>query len=200
LTDVNLSALDLTVFGGPTRVDVDVDFGPPGQRGSRIDAVIGDPRLSNVNKPADSAIGDLVLNIKSGGSDYLMIFQKIGAGPEEWQEVVPLFPNIYTSKINLTFASGQASTEIILNEVFTIKDQNYNESRFTIQHNIENNEEGQGLLPVSSSVNISVAPSGANQVLTVTLNAIEYNATLLPNNPWQSVNGPRAVHLIVTAL
>lgn len=200
MTDVNLSALDLTVFGGPTRVDVDVDFGPQGQRGSRITAIIDDPRLTTTVKPADAIIGDLVLNVTPTKPDYLMLYQKNGVGSEEWQEIVELFPNIYSARPVINFQSGIGSTEIILNEVFTITDQNYSETRFTVQHNIENTTEGQADYPVSSSVDLSVAASGGNQVLTITINAIEYNATLLPNNPWQTVNGNRSVHLFVTAI
>lgn len=200
MTDVNLSALDLTVFGGPTRIDVDVDFGPEGQRGSRITAIIDDPRLVNTPKPLDAIIGDMALNITPTKPDYLMLYQKTGPGSEDWQEIVELFPNIYSSRPVVNFQSGIGSTEIILNEVFTITDQNYSETRFTVQHNIENTAEGQADYPVSSSIDLSVAASGGNQVLTITINAVEYNPTLLPNNPWQTVNGNRSVHLFVTAI
>lgn len=200
MTDVNLSALDLTVFGGPTRVDVDLDFGPQGQRGSRITAITADPRLSTTAKPFDAAIGDLVLNVTPSASDYLMLYQKVGTASEDWQEIVELFPNIYSNKVNLNFQSGIASYQVILNNVFTITDQNYNVSRFTVQHNIENANVGEANLPISSGASLSVAASGGNQVLTITLNAIEYNSSLLPNNPWQSVDGIRAVHFFVTAI
>lgn len=200
MTDVNLSALDLTVFGGPTRVDVDVDFGPQGQRGSRINAITADPRLSTTVKPFDSIVGDLLLNVTPSASDYLMLYQKVGTASEDWQEIVELFPNIYSNKVNLNFQSGIASYQVILNNVFTITDQNYNVSRFTVQHNIENANPSAANLPVASGASLAVSASGGNQVLTITLNAIEYNSALLPQNPWQSVDGTRAVHFFVTAI
>ena len=53
MADVILSTEDLTVFGGPALISLDVDFGPSGSRGSRIYGVVADPRLSTTPKPQD---------------------------------------------------------------------------------------------------------------------------------------------------
>jgi hypothetical protein len=199
MTDVNVSAIDLTVFGGPSRVDVDVDFGPPGTRGSRITAVTADPRVTTTVKPSDALIGDIVLNVSPTAPDYLMLYQKIGSGAEDWQELVELYPNIYSNKRTVTFEGGTATTTIILNETFTITDQNYDVSRFTVQHNVEDRTSGTPNYPMATSVALAVSQSGGNQILTITIKGVEYNATLLPQNPWQLINGERTLHLFVTA-
>lgn len=200
MPDSNVSAIDLTVFGGPTTVDVDVDFGPQGTRGSRLTAVIGNPTDVNIAKPSDAIIGDLVLNVSPSTSDYLTLYQKIGASSEDWQELVELYPNIYSDRRTVTFEGGAASTTITLNNIFTITDQNYDVSRFTVQHNVEDRTAGTPNYPMATSVSVAISQSGNDQVMTVTIKGAEYNATLLPNNPWQLINGDRVLHLFVTAL
>ena len=48
MADILLSNEDLTVFGGPETVSLDLDIGPQGDRGSIIIGVLGDPRDSSV--------------------------------------------------------------------------------------------------------------------------------------------------------
>jgi hypothetical protein len=200
MTDINLSALDVTVFGGPSTVDVDVDFGPPGVRGSRINAVIADPRLVSTPKPSDALIGDILLNVSPSKSDYLMLYQKIGSGSEDWQEIVELYPNIYSDRRTVTFDGGTATTTVILNNVFTITDQDFDISRFTVQHNVEDRTAGSANFQMATSVALTITQDGNDQILNITVKGAEFISSLLPENPWQLINGDRTLHLFVTAL
>jgi hypothetical protein len=197
MTDSNLSALDVVVFGGPTTVDLSVDFGPQGTRGSRITAITNDPRLSTTIKPLDSVNGDILLNVTTGLPDSLMMYQKNGVGNEDWQELVKLYPNIYSAKLNKTFANGEVECEIVLNEVFT-KITDYDVSKFMVQHNVEDLTSQSPNFPMATSVSLSVAPDGSDQVLTITIKAVEFQSGQNPD--WVPINGARTIHLLVTAL
>lgn len=201
MTDATISAIDVTVFGGPSSIDVDVDFGTEGERGSRIYGVIADPRLATTVKPFDSKIFDLALNVTPSAYDYLTIYQKVGADNEAWIPLAELFPNVFSTKQTLEFVGGVASIDIILNEVFTIEDQNYDVARFAVQHNIEDRV-NETKRPVSSSISLAVNAVADDQVLTATIRAIEYNSTGGPGGTpiWQNVIGDREVHVLATVV
>jgi hypothetical protein len=201
MTDALVSAIDLTVFGGPASIDVDVDFGTQGERGSRIYGVIEDPRLVNTPKPVDTKVFDVAINVTPGTGTYLTFFQKVGSGREDWIPMTELFPNIYSAKEEVTFTGGAATFDIILNDVFTIEDQNYDVERFAVQCTIENVQSGQARFAVSSSISLAVNAVGGNQVLTITINAIEYNPVGNNGQPiWLSVSGKRTLHILATVV
>ena len=202
MAETVVSAIDLTVFGGPSSIDVDVDFGTQGERGSRIYGVIEDPRLISTPKPVDTKIFDVAINVTPGTGTYLTFFQKVGSGNEDWIAMTELFPNIFSAKEEVTFTGGTATFDIVLNEVFSIQDQNYDVARFSIQHTIENIEPGQPRRPVSSGISLAVNAVAGDQVLTITINAIEYNSTGGPGGTpiWQNIIGDRALHVLATVV
>lgn len=199
MVDSQVSSIDLNVFGGPSRVDLAVDFGQQGVRGSRIVQVTGDPRLITTFKPADVIIYDVALNVKPSSPDYLTLYQKTGAGPEDWTPMAELFPNVYSSKKTLEFTSGTATTTIVLNDVFSIT--NYSVDNFMVQIMIEDTLSGTNR-PVASSVSLSVAPSGEDQILTIQIDAIEYNPTGGAGGTpaWQQLSGNKTVHIYATVV
>ena len=60
MADILLDTVDLTVFGGPTTVDVSVDFGAEGVRGSKIWSGPGAPEVYLVGQSIQ--INDLYIN------------------------------------------------------------------------------------------------------------------------------------------
>jgi hypothetical protein len=201
MTEPTIAALDLTVFGGPSSVNVDVDFGTQGERGSRIYGVTADPRLSTTQKEFDSKIFDLVIVLTDLTGDYLTIYQKSGSGNEDWEPLAELFPNIFSTKQTKEFVNGTASIDIVIDDVFTIEDQNYSVARFAVQHNIEDRV-NEAKRPVSSSISLAVNAVADDQVLTITINAIEYNSTGgVGGTPvWQNVVGERVIHILATVV
>jgi len=74
MPDVILASDDLTVLGGPATVNVEVDFGKQGQRGSII--------YSGPGKPGPDTLGsvtlqlyDMYLNTNSLDSEYGFMYQ-----------------------------------------------------------------------------------------------------------------------------
>ena len=66
MAEVILSTEDITVLGGPSSINVDVDFGPPGTRGSQIFIGQGNPNDPTTEIGQDVInILDLYINIKT---------------------------------------------------------------------------------------------------------------------------------------
>ena len=71
MADILLSNDDLTVFGGPETVSLDLDFGPTGDRGNFIIGLQGDPRDATV---ASTTLADALsaLNISLSPLDIVI--------------------------------------------------------------------------------------------------------------------------------
>lgn len=195
MADVILTTEDLTVFGGPSNVSLDVDFGPTGDRGSRIYGVVADPRLSTTPKPQDIQNYDLVINITPSSSDYLTVYQKTGTTINDWIEFASLVPNIKSSKETVTFTGGTATLEQILSTSFVVDA--YTNDKFSVIYSIQDDRTtGQTNYPTSGSLDFNIAqdPDGS-WVMTITINAVEFNGT-----SWVAVTGERLIHLFITVV
>lgn len=199
MTDVLVGSIDLSVFGGPSNISLDLDFGATGVRGSRIFGLTRDPRFPTTPKPLEITNYDLGIVISSAEPDYLTVYQKVGATPEDWEPFAALYPNFYATKKEVTFTAGVASFEIVVSEVFSLDNSVIGNpfaiERFMVQYQIEDRSEDTDSFPISSSMFLSIAPVGSAQVLTVSLKAIEYTGTV-----WQPVSGNRVVHSFSTVV
>jgi hypothetical protein len=114
LADILLSNDDLTVFGGPETVNLDLDFGPQGDRGSIIVGSRGNPQDASVhaeilNIPEGIQALDIAIDYSPSSSTYKTVFQRI-AGPTgtQWTPLLSLKTNFYSEvKGPLTPVSGK---------------------------------------------------------------------------------------------
>jgi hypothetical protein len=198
MADVILSTEELSVFGGPTSINVDIDFGPTGARGSRIYGVEADPRVIATEKPADVQNYDIAMVISPSESDYLTVYQKIGTSPEDWIQFASLVPNVYSIKTKVTFTDGVATGLLPVSDLFTLDA--YTVDQFMVQLTIENAAAATTptlLKPMSTGYSLSIASVGAKKYLVIKTTAIEYNAATLS---WTPVAGERVAHLFVTSV
>jgi hypothetical protein len=72
MADILLSNDDLTIFGGPESISLDLDIGPQGDRGSIIIGVLGDPRDANVASTIvqDTQALDIAIDYQSASTTY----------------------------------------------------------------------------------------------------------------------------------
>lgn len=198
MADVLLSSDDLTVLGGPTTVNVDVDFGPTGNRGSLIYASNGDPNSAGSGLPADVQPYDLAINISASSSRYLALYQFYSAdGVDSWQELTRLSPNAGSVNLDIYFANGVSQqtqgTDGILIPVSSITDSTeLTPANFNIQYAIESTT------PIMSSMTITPSFVDVNNVsyLAFGLSAIEFNGVSLA-----AVDGvTKKVHFFITVV
>lgn len=192
MAEVLLSTDELTVLGGPAEISLDVDFGPEGDRGSLIFYGNGKPDTFTAPEGLELKIYDTYVNVSAIDDEYQFMYQYLPTegGSANWTKVLKLAPSMYSYNQTITFDSNGLSEDIeLLLGAFLPSDLigTYEASDFNVQVNILNAN------PVSCGVNVDEIPSGATQVLPITINAIEYSSS-----SWQPLVGPKTVHILVT--
>lgn len=193
MAEVILSTEDITVLGGPSSINVDVDFGPAGVRGSQI--FIGE---GNPNEPTteigqdDIKVLDLYINIKTGDVDYLYVYQYVTEnGINTWKPFFDLVPNTKSLNSSATFTTGATTINVPINQIVpsdlvaTIE-----ASSFNVQATIQNS------LPVALAVELGTpSGTGSARALPITVRASE-----LSGSTWTALTGAKTVQLLITVV
>ena len=192
MTDIVLSTDDLTILGGPQSINVDIDFGPQGDRGSYI-------FLSLNGNPNDHDIGgktpqpyDLSINMKETDDEYLYMYQYADqGGTNVWVKLFRLIPDTYGFTNTKTFINGSVNVNIpVINIVPAERIGTITANNFNIQHSI------LGTNPISSSVSVGALVTD-NDILTLplTIKAIEYS-----EDNWLNLTGSHTIHFLITVI
>jgi hypothetical protein len=111
MVDILLSSEELAVFGGPASIDLNVDFGPAGTRGSLIFTGNGKPTDPDVDLPNDVQPFDLYINLNPDDFEYLFLYQYGSInGVLTWSKVLRLIPNTAIANLPVIFYNGEAVT------------------------------------------------------------------------------------------
>jgi hypothetical protein len=119
ILDVLLDTPDIVVLGPPQQIDLSVDVGSQGERGSRFFVGTGNPNNSGVLPGGESFIlGDVFLNSSSGAEfSWLYVYAQTPTG-NVWQPALRIQPGIYNRHIDATFNSeGIATINVPLAEI-----------------------------------------------------------------------------------
>lgn len=193
MVDVLLATDDLTVLGGPSRVDVQLNFGPTGQRGSLLFASPGIPL------PNQTTIGgipvqlfDVAINVVPG-NQYLGVYQYIlQNGEPQWVYLLQLTNNIYSGNLTQTFTAGTSRVSIPFSDlvafgiIATLSEENFNIQATLISAN-----------PSAISVNdIEIVRDAQNNAISLDfdLNSVEYTGS------WAATTGSETVHILITVV
>lgn len=111
----NVATVDtVTLIGGPAKVNVSLDFGAQGTRGSLILYGIGKPsELPLENFSFAPQLLDWYINLKTSDSEYLYLYQYVSAdGISGWSRIFKIIPNIFNTNLNVDFVDGIATVNI----------------------------------------------------------------------------------------
>lgn len=198
MAEVLIANDDLTVLGGPSSVNVSLDFGPPGQRGSLIYASNGVPSDSNSGIPVDVLPYDLAINISASSNRYLTVYQYFSAdGASGWNELTRLAPNVGAVNLDIYFANGVSQqtpgNDGILIPISSItQSTELTPANFNIQYSIES------VTPILSSFLVSPTFFTIDNIvyLGFQINAVEFNGT-----GFGAVDGvTKKVNLLITVI
>lgn len=194
MVDVVLSNDVLTVLGGPASVNVDVDLGTPGKRGSIILASPGIPTSSTIGGVQMQEY-DTVVNVVPG-NEYLAFYQYLNVDGElQWQYIFQLSNNSYSRNAFYTFASGQAEVSIPFSEIVAYGIiANLSEVNFNIQSNFVYPT------PVASSISgLEIVRNAQNDAIS-----LDFTITGLTFDPVTGapvpLNGEIPVYLFISVI
>jgi hypothetical protein len=186
MPDVLVSNDDITVLGPPSIVEVLVDIGPSGTRGSQIFVGVGNPNLVEIGQTP--LLNDLYINA-SPGADYGYLYQFVAQpGGNTWIEILDMNPVLYSETHLTTYNSGTAQISIPISNITSAT--GLTAENFNIQYSIAYSN------PLASSMSIP-ALAGAETDLVINFNAVEYNDDSGPAE-WIPLDGTVTTHLFIS--
>jgi len=191
MAEVLLSTDDITVLGGPTTREVNVNFGPQGDRGSQIFVGLGKPSVPGVLGETPQ-IFDMFINLSSSDDEYLYLYQYVSVdGSNTWLRLLRLIPNTYLTNVTGAFVNGQYQVFIpVINIVPLSGVGNVTSANFNVQHTVVNN------LPVASSITVGeLSTFDGIIVLPITISAAEFDGST-----WSSLSSEKVVQLLITVV
>jgi hypothetical protein len=186
MPDVLLSNDDVTVLGPPEVVEVLVDIGPTGTRGSQTYVGAGNPNLlmsgsTIFGKPV--ILNDLYINT-SPGVDYSYMYQYISApGGNTWVEILKLNPTIYGELHLTTYDAGTGIVTIPIENIVTVTGGALTANNFIIQHSVAHTN------PVATSIS---GQSIVSDDLVIQFEAVEYTGSA-----WQPLDELVTMHIFI---
>lgn len=198
MADILLSNDDLTVFGGPETISLDLDIGPQGDRGSIIIGVLGDPRDANVAATIvqDTQALDIAIDYQPVSTTYKTVFQKVSSGGSlQWTPLLSLKTNYYSSIKDVTAANGVLTIPPInVSDIYGSSGITAATSEaFNIQYSISSPNTA-GPLATNLVVKDLITSQGF-LALPLEIKGVEYI-----DNTWQPMAGPKRVHLFITVV
>ena len=180
--DVLLNTDDIVVFGSPEVVEVLVDIGPSGTRGSQVFVGVGDPNLVEIGQTPK--LNDLYINT-SPGADYGYLYQYVSEpGGDTWIQVLKINPTIYSENHLTTYTAGAASIVIPIADIVTVTGTPLTADNFNVQYSIAHDN------PVASGMAV---PTLVGTNLTINFTAAEYSGST-----WSDFSGEVVTHLFIT--
>lgn len=121
-----LNTPEIAVIGPPNTVEIQLDFGPTGQRGSKIFSGFDDP---NTTSPSSNVLANDIYIRESQGQTEGYIYQYLsdGIGGYQWEKIGNLKPAIYTEISNIAPVGGLYPYSVSLATAFS----NYSVSSIT---------------------------------------------------------------------
>jgi len=188
MPDVLLSNDDITVLGPPAIIELLVDIGPTGTRGSQVFVGVGDPNSITIGQTP--ILNDLFINTSPGGELGYMYQYVSEPGGDTWIKVLDLNPSIYSINYEAIFSAGTTSITIPISDIVDVTGAPLTADNFNVQHSITHTN------PIASSVSIpALVGDGSNLVVDIT--AVEYSSESGPAE-WLELDGYLTVHLVVS--
>jgi hypothetical protein len=192
MAEVVLSTEDLVVLGGPDTINVEVDFGPQGDRGSLIFVGNGKPNVVDIGQ--DPNIFDLYVNLLTTDDEYLMLYQYVDVlGTLQWQTLTKLIPNTYVTNKSIDFTT-QNYCYIPISDIV---DPSYIGSTDASNFSVQVTFATSAGYPIVSS--IKTEKIEANLVdperLKITFYAKEFDGT-----NWSDISGSRTANLHISVV
>jgi hypothetical protein len=194
MADILLSNDDLTVFGGPETISLDLDIGPQGDRGSIIVGSNGNPQDANVNAAIVQSLQalDIAIDYNPFSTTYKTVFQRVAtATGTQWTELFSLKTNFYSSTQTITAANGKLTLSPI-NVTQIYGGVEATSENLSIQYSLSSGSGG----PMATKLVIKdLNTTQGFLALPLEIEGVEY-----VDGTWGPLVGPKDVHLFITVV
>lgn len=139
MVDIPVSNDDLTIITGPETIELLLDIGAQGTRGSRIFSGTDTPTQSNTTFGSEVAkVGDYYINTSIGNaeSSYLYEFMNVPTGQNPWEAKLKISPTILSKRVSVTFANGIGDIIIPFSEISASSIDTLTADKFNVQYAI----------------------------------------------------------------
>jgi hypothetical protein len=195
MTNIFVSSDDVKVIGGTANVNVEVDFGPQGDRGNLFLVGYGHP--NTVSHSVTLQLLDLYINVQATDEDYLVMYQYQNvSGINTWVETATLMTDKFSVIKQVAFTSGVTTSEVDfkisniapLSLVGGLTAENFNvQCTFSDPTN-----------PIAHSITVkplAIQAGTGDQILPVDINAVEFSG-----GSWVGLNRTVYVHFLITVV
>lgn len=190
MVDVVYSDESLVVLGGPESINLEVDFGSTGDRGSLIFVGNGKPDLVDIGQTPN--LFDLYINLLTTDDEYLMIYQYVEVlGTVQWQTLTKLIPNTYVTNQNINFATANYCHIPIATIVDPSYVGNTDASNFSVQATFGTSAG----YPIVASIKTEVVTLSGIENLKIIFYAKEFDGT-----NWIDISGSRTANLHISVV
>jgi hypothetical protein len=195
MTSIFVSPEDVKVIGGTSTVNVEVDFGPQGNRGNLFLVGYGNP--NTVTHTVTLQLLDLYINVQATDEDYMVMYQYQNvSGVNTWVETSTLMTDKFSVIREVDFTDGKTTDSVDfrvsniapLSLVGGLTAENFN-----IQCTFADPEN-----PIAHSITVNplaVQSGTGDQVLPVDINAVEFSG-----GSWVNLNRTVSVHFLITVV
>ena len=184
MVSVVLNNDDVTVLAPPAIIEVLVDIGPQGTRGSQFFVGVGNPNSVNIGQTPN--LNDLYINTSPGGELGYLYQYRSEPGGNVWVEVLDIYPSVYSENAQVTFESGTSEVIIPVADIVTVTGTPLVSENFSVQYSIAHTN------PVASAMQIP-ALVGAGDNLVINLEAVEYAGAA-----WSGLDESVTIHFNIT--
>jgi hypothetical protein len=184
MPEVLLANDDITVLGPPPVIEVLVDIGPKGDRGSQFFVGVGNPNTINIGQTPE--LNDLYINASPGAEQGYLFQYKSSPGGNSWVQVLNIYPTNFSANYTVTFESGSAEVIIPIDDILTVVGTALTAENFSVQYSIAHTA------PVASTMEIPPLV-GAGDNLVINLQAVQY-----VSSTWSALDEPVTVHINIT--
>jgi hypothetical protein len=184
MPDVVLNNDDVTVLAPPSIIEVLVDIGPQGTRGSQFFVGVGNPNSVSIGQTPN--LNDLYINTSPGGELGYLYQYRSEPGGNVWVEVLDIYPSVYSENAQVTFESGTSEVIIPVADIVTVTGTPLVSENFSVQYSIAHTN------PVASAMQIP-ALVGAGDNLVINLEAVEY-----AGGTWSALDESVTIHFNIT--
>jgi hypothetical protein len=195
MTNIFVSSEDVKVIGGTANVNVEVDFGPQGDRGNLFLVGYGNP--NTISHSVTLQLLDLYINVQATDEDYLIMYQyQSVSGSDTWVETSRLITDKFSVIRQVAFTDGKTTSEVdfrVSNIAPLSLVGGLTADNFNIQCTFSDPEK-----PIAHSITVKPlvfqVPTG-DQILPVDINAVEFS-----EGSWVGLNRTVYIHFLITVV